>query len=159
MVMVLNWCNYYSFLHAVPDPQSVSLSSDPVTPVISGRDVTLVCTVRMSQDHIIMDSEIFLLMADSQIFRPDGTPLTTTGPSVTGTTFTFTAQLNSFGRSDSGNYTCNATVRAQPSAMYLTGIATMVVTARITRITTGRLIISSTGLKSLYELFYNPLYI
>ena len=153
MVMVLNWCNYYNFLHAVPDPQSVSLSSDPVTPVISGRDVTLVCTVRMSQDHI-MDSEIFLLMADSQIFQPDGTPLTTMGPSVTGTTFTYTAMVNSFGRSDSGNYTCNATVGAQPSAIYLTGIVTMVVTARIT---TGRLIISSTDLKLLYELFYNPL--
>ena len=102
-----------------------------------------------------MDSEIFLLMADTQIFRPDGTPLTTMGPSVTGTTFTYTAQLNSFGRNDSGNYTCNATVRAQPSAMYLTGIATMVVTARIT---TGRLIVFWTNLKSLYELFYNPLY-
>ena len=123
MVMVLNWCNCYNFLHAVPDPQSVSLSSDPVTPVISGRDVTLVCTVRMSQDHIL-DSEIFLLMADSQIFRPDGTPLTTTGPSVTGTTFTYTAMVNSFGRSDSGNYTCNATVRplSESTSLYLTGI-------------------------------------
>ena len=114
-------------LHAVPDPQSVSLTSDPV---ITGRDVTLVCTVRMGQD--IMDSEIFLLMTDAQISLPDGTPLTMMGPSVTGTTFTYTAMVNSFGRSDSGNYTCNATVGAQPSAIYLTGIATMVVTARIT---------------------------
>ena len=71
-------------------------------------------------------------MADAQISLPDGTPLTTTGPSVTGTTFTYTAMVNSFGRADSGNYTCNATVGAQPSSTYLTGISTMLDKARVT---------------------------
>ena len=108
----------------------MSLTSDPATPVVSGRDVTLICTVRMGQD--IMDSEIFSLMADAQISLPDGAPLTTTGPSVTGTTFTYTAMVNSFGRSDSGNYTCNATVGAQPSSTYLTEISTMLDKARVT---------------------------
>ena len=89
----------------------------------------------MSQE--ILDSEIFLLMVDVQVSRPDGTPLTLTGPTVTGTTFTYTTQLNSFGRSDSGNYSCNATVRPQPSSTYLTGISTMLDKARIT---TGSLI-------------------
>ena len=83
-----------------------------------------------------MDSEIFLLMVDVQISQPDGMPLTLTGPTVTGTTFTYTTQFNSFERSDSGNYTCNATVRPQPSSTYLTGMGTMLDTARIT---TGRL--------------------
>ena len=88
----------------------------------------------------ILDSEIFLLMVDVQVSWPDGTPLTIAGPTVTGTTFIYTTQLNSFGRSDSGNYTCNATVRPQPSSTYLTGISIML---DIARITTGSLIINS----------------
>ena len=101
-----------------------------------------------------MDSEIFLLMVDAQISRPDGTPLALTGPTVTGTTFIYTTQLNSFGRSDSGNYTCNATVRPQPSSTYLTGIGTTLDTARIT---TGRLIKFSFKHKFTAYYLYNVL--
>ena len=67
-----------------------------------------------------MASEIRLLMVDTQLFR-DGTLLTLTGPIVSGTTFTYTTQLKSFGRSDSGHYTCAASVRLEPTLTYLTG--------------------------------------
>ena len=66
-----------------------------------------------------MESDLSVLMVDAQLSR-DGTPLTLTGPTVAGTTFTYTIQLNSFGRSDSGNYTCTATVRPQPPSTFLT---------------------------------------
>jgi hypothetical protein len=69
----------------------------------------------------ILDSEIFLPMIDVQLSR-NGTPLSLTGPTVTGATFTYVTQLRSFQRSDFGNYTCTAAVRPQPSSTYLTGI-------------------------------------
>ena len=55
----------------------------------------------------------------------DGTQLAVAGPIVTGTTFTYTAQLNSFGKSDFGNYTCTATVRPYPTSTYILGVDTL----------------------------------
>ena len=59
-------------------------------------------------------------MVDTQLSK-DGTPLTLTGPTVIGTAFTYTTQLNSFQRSDYGSYNCTATVRPLQSLTYLTG--------------------------------------
>ena len=72
-------------------------------------------------------------MVDAQLSR-DGTTLALTGPTVAGTTFTYTIQLDSFGRNDSGNYTCTATVRPQPTSTYLTGSGVL---SNVTRVTTG----------------------
>ena len=95
------------------------MNSDPVSPIQPlGSDVTLICTVEL--DPAIVQSDLSLLMVDAQLSR-DGTPLALTGPTVTGTTFTYTIQLDSFGRSDSENYTCTATVRPLPTSNYLTG--------------------------------------
>lgn len=69
----------------------------------------------------IVASDVSLLMMDTQLFR-DGTPLALIGPAVTGTPFTYTTKLNSFGRSDSGNYTCTATVRPQPTSIWIHGL-------------------------------------
>ena len=123
---------YITFTCTVPDPQSVFFTSSPAAPNINGGGVTLTCTVNIYQE--ILDSEIFLLVVDAQLSRPDGTPLALTGPTVTGTTFTYTAQLNSFGRNDSGNYTCTATVRPQPPSVYLNGTGEL---SSATRVTTG----------------------
>ena len=68
----------------------------------------------------ILGTEIFSLMVDTQLSK-DGTPLTLTGPTVTGTTFTYTTQLNSFQRRDYGSYNCTATVRPLQSLSYLLG--------------------------------------
>ena len=79
----------------------------------------LTCVVELNS--AILGSEIFHLTVNAQLSK-DGTRLALTGPIVTGTTFTFTTELNSFQRSDFGNYTCTATIRPQSTSVYLTGI-------------------------------------
>ena len=106
----------------VPTPSYVSLTSSKLTTnsiQITGSDVRLTCVVELHP--AILDYEIFLLMVDTQLSR-NGTPLPLAGPTVTSTTFTYTTQLDSFQRSDFGNYTCTAIVRPQSSSAYLTGI-------------------------------------
>ena len=82
----------------------------------------------MELNSAIVESDLSLLMMDVQLSR-DGTPLTLTDLTVTGTVFIYTTQLNSFGRSDSGNYTCTATVEPRPTSTYLT--RSIMVTANI----------------------------
>ena len=65
------------------------------------------CVIEFSP--AVVESDLRLLMVDTQLSR-DGTTLPLTGPVVSGTTFTYTTQLNSFGRNDSGNYSCTATI-------------------------------------------------
>ena len=124
-------------IHVVPTPSiTVSTSGDSFSPVRSvGSSVTMNCTVELSST--VMESDLSLLMVDAQLSR-DGTPLTLTDPIVTGTTFTYTTQLSPFGRTDSGNYTCNATVRPQSltTATYL--IASKRCQSDVIKITTGR---------------------
>ena len=95
----------------------MSSSSDPYAAVVRS-DITLTCTLVLNS--AIIGPENALLMVDAQLSR-DGTPLTLTSLTVTGTTFTYTSAVNSFGRSDSGNYTCTATIRPRPSLTYLIG--------------------------------------
>jgi hypothetical protein len=78
----------------------------------------VICTVELNSG--IQESDLSLLMVSARLTHPNGTILSLSN-TVRGTTFTYTTQLNSFGRSDSGNYTCTATVRPQPTATYLTG--------------------------------------
>ena len=78
-----------------------------------------------------MESDLSLLIVDAQLSR-DGTPLTLTGQTVAGTTFTYTIQLDSFERSDSGNYTCTATVGPKPPSFYINMSSTLSHTVRVT---------------------------
>jgi hypothetical protein len=122
------FCNY-----KVPTPSSITLvSSDhslrPNSLPILGSDVTLTCTLGLNS--AVVASEIFLLMVEVQLSR-DGTPLTLTGPTVSGTTFTYTRRFESFGRSDSGNYTCTATVGPEEALTYLTENETLSATVNI----------------------------
>ena len=96
---------------------SNSGNPDDVT-VVVGSDITLTCTLVLNS--AIVGSENALLMVEAQLSR-NGTALALPSLSVSGTTFTYTTQLDSFGRSDSGNYTCNVTIRPQLTAVYLTG--------------------------------------
>ena len=96
---------------------SNSGNPDDVT-VVVGSDLTLTCTLVLNS--AIMRSENTLLMVEAQLSR-NGTALPLPSLSVTGTTFTYTTQLSSFGRGDSGNYTCSVTIRPLPTAVYLTG--------------------------------------
>ena len=69
----------------------------------------------------ILSSELSLLMVTVQLIGPDGSVLALSEADVSGTNFTYTAQVDSFGDSDAGNYTCNASVGLQLPSMYLTG--------------------------------------
>lgn len=83
----------------------------------------LTCTVELNS--AISVSDIYLVRVIAQLSR-DGAPLALTGPRVSDTTITYTAQLNPFGRGDFGNYTCTAVIRpAEPSSTYITGIDTL----------------------------------
>ena len=98
--------------YVVPTQSSVVLTSSGSNSgiQITGSDVTLTCAVELNS--AIMPSEIFLLMVDTQLSR-DGTPLALTG------------RFESLEESDSGNYTCTATIQPQPTATYLTGNETL----------------------------------
>ena len=97
-----------------------------------GSFITVTCTIELGP--VVTESELSLLMVDVQLSR-DGTMLILIGPTVTGTIITYTTQLNSFGRSDSGNYTCIATVRPNNQPSYLIGNRTLI--SKIIMISTG----------------------
>ena len=107
----------------------MSVTSNPASPVNVMSTVTVNCVVELGP--AVMESELSLLMVDAELSR-DGTQLTLANPTVTGTRFTYTRWFESFGRSDSGNYTCTATVMPQPSSTYLSGTGSGSSTAKIT---------------------------
>ena len=117
---------------AVPTPSSLMLTSSPEA-VLFGSDVTLTCTLGLNS--AIVASDLPLLMVDIQLSR-DGMSLSDpTQPSVTDITFTRTSQLDSFGITNVGNYSCNATVRS--SSPYLTG--NEVLQSNTSEVTTGKI--------------------
>ena len=75
-----------------------SNQTNPIRPI--GSAVTLTCTVTLSE---IVDVSVTV---NIQMSDPAGSPLTTTTPSVTGFTYTITTMISSFGREQSGFYTC-----------------------------------------------------
>ena len=74
----------------------------------------------------VLPSELSLLMMTTQLTRPDGSVLDLSDPEISGTNFTYTAQVNSFGEGDVGNYTCTATIGPRPSLTFLTGMSHLV---------------------------------
>ena len=96
----------------VPAPTVTLMSDLTGSVVVVGSTVTLTCTVTMNQT--VRESDLIILTVDTHLSVLGGESRALTGPRVTGTTFTYTTQLNSFGRSDSGNYICRSTVRPQP---------------------------------------------
>lgn len=100
--------------------------------VLNGSAITLSCTVELGP--AVLEPELSLLMVDAKLSR-GGITLALTGPTVTGTTLTYSTELNPFGRSDSGNYTCRVTMRAiSRLSAFLTGVSQL---SDTTRVTTG----------------------
>lgn len=104
----------------VPAETSIILTvmsdkSNPIWP--NGSDVTLSCIVILSPVTV---ADLPLLNVDVQLSR-NGISLNLTNSLVTGTTFINTVQLESFGRNNSGNYTCTATVLPLQNFTYVTG--------------------------------------
>ena len=118
-------------LSSVVPPVSVSITSNPPSPVSVMSTVTVTCTVELDNSAIMM-SELSLVLVEAQLSSPNGALLTLSNPTVSNTTFNFTTQLNSFERSNSGNYACMATISPQPTATYLTGVGMLVNTIKIT---------------------------
>ena len=128
---------FITMVSVVPTPSiTLSASGNSSSPFRSvGSQVTLNCTVELGP--LVMESELSLLTVDTQLSR-DGTPMMTpTEPRMTGTTFTYTRRFESFGRMESGNYTCTAIVRLrQPTVQHL--IPSNISQSDIVKITTGR---------------------
>ena len=101
----------------------------PIWPV--GSSVILTCSVELGPAMLGSDHSVTMETIDVQLSR-DGTPLNLTGPTVTGTSVTYTVHQESFKRRDSGNYTCAATVGPKSPSPYLTGRSTLSSTLRIT---------------------------
>ena len=135
----LNQDIYYFLLHEVPELSSVVVTSNkpnPIRPV--GSNVMLTCTVELSP-AVDVPVTVYTVWTG-----PDGLELMTNGPDVdsnttyTGnTTYTSSIMIISFGRNDSGNYTCTATVMTveQLSSQYIND--SEAVTSNEIRITTG----------------------
>ena len=118
----------------------MSASGNSLSPVRSvGSQVTVNCTVSIDLSSSVTDSDLSLLMVDVRLFR-DGTQLlnqASTSSIITGTTFIYSIarRFDSFGRMDSGNYTCTAEVEPQSNIPYLT--ASEMSQSTTVKITTG----------------------
>ena len=92
---------------AVPAPTSVSITSNPASPIWPvPSDVTLTCTVMLS-------SAVTVPVNVTTVWTgPAGFMTNTTAQPVNGSTTTYssTAMVSSFGRDQSGVYNCTATV-------------------------------------------------
>ena len=123
----------------VPNPQSVTpttsggATSVGTTSVLNGADITVNCTVELGPG--VMESELSLLMVDVQLSRDGIIMRNLSNPMIFSTTLTYTTVLNPFFRSDSGNYTCVATIRPKPFAVYLYGTGKL--SSNQIRVTTG----------------------
>ena len=115
-------------LSPVPVPTSVSVTSNPVSPIRPvGSNVTLTCTVELSP-AVHVDVPVIV---NTVWTGPDGVTLSPTTPSMENLTrYTSTAMVNSFGRDQSGNYTCTATVSS--TSLFLTDSGSLSGTGRVT---------------------------
>ena len=100
----------------------MSVTSNPPSPVRPiGADVTLICTVELSP---VVDVPVTL---NVQLSDPAGNLLNTTPPSVSGSSI---AMISSFGRAQSGIYTCRANISSTSS--YLINSRPLFTTKKVT---------------------------
>ena len=79
-----------------------------------GSTVTLTCMADL--DPAIGDVPVIV---NIELRDPAGSPLATTAPPVSGSSYTSTTTISSFGRDQSGLYTCSATVSPSPPNSFL----------------------------------------
>ena len=116
------------YVYTVPAPASVVVTSSDIT---AGDPATLNCTVEWVQ--AVTNSDLSAVVVDVQLSGPDGSLLSLSGPNLSGTTFTYTTRVDSFGRNESGVYTCGASIRPKPSlSKFLTGPSQLSGSARVT---------------------------
>ena len=96
---------------AVPAPTSVSTTSNSASPIWPvGADITLTCTVDL--DPAVDDPAVDDPVTVNTVWTgPDGVTLSSTDPvMINMMRYTSTVMVSSFGRNQSGNYSCIATV-------------------------------------------------
>ena len=75
-----------------------------------GSSVNLTCTVEMSPR--VIQSDLSLLVVDIKLLKDGMSHADGHGAVTMGTTYTYTKEIPMFERLDSGNYSCNITVRS-----------------------------------------------
>ena len=109
------------------------ITSTPASPIRPARStVTLTCIVELSP-AVGVPVNMTIWLND-----PAGRTLTTTTPSVSGFTYTIITMITSFGRNQSGEYTCTAVINLVTANSFIVGGIGVTEMARIT-IGTGRL--------------------
>ena len=92
-----------------------------------GSSVTLTCMADLDPAIDVPGVTVNIQLSD-----PAGSPLTTTTPSMTGSTYSSMATISSFGRDQSGLYTCSATVSPSPPNSFLFNSRSQSGTLRVT---------------------------
>ena len=121
------------YLYVVPAPTSIIVSSsipNPIPPF--GSDVTMTCTVELSPS---VDVPVTVTTVWT---GPAGFMTTNTAQPVMGstTTYTSTAMVSSFGRSDSGVYNCRAHISSASTNAFISDSNTE---HDSTKVTTGEM--------------------
>ena len=120
----------------MPNITSVAVSSNTDNPVQVGSTVAVTCVVELSV--AVTEEELSLLTVNAKLTGGGSTP-TSSGPTVPGTTFTYSFSLGPFMRTDSDNYTCMATITPAESDSSFLAAAVTGQREDIVRITTGKL--------------------
>ena len=92
---------------SVPSITSVTVRSSPGNPVRVGSPVTVTCAVELSA--AVTETDLSLLTVNAQLTGGGNTP-TSSGPTISGSTLTYSFSLGPFMRTGSDNYTCTATI-------------------------------------------------
>ena len=109
----------------------MEVTSDPPSPIRPvGNSINLTCTVELSTlPHIDINISVSI-----QLYDPLENTMNSPSPTMFGSTYTSTATLNSFGRAQSGIYTCKAIVSEVPQNPYINDAVMM----EMTRVTVGK---------------------
>ena len=119
-------------MHAVP-LTNVTITSDLPSPIIEGASVTLTCIVEMDA---LVELDLQLFNLEVTLSRDEYTVVNLSEAAIYGTTSTYTHQIVSFNRNNSGNYSCTATARPHPSSVFING--SDVSRSGVLRVTTGK---------------------
>ena len=113
----------------MPRPAAIRVSTNEINPLAIrpiGSTVTLTC---MADLDPAIDVPVIV---NIELSDPAGIPLTATAPSVSGSTYSRMATVSSFGRNDSGLYTCSATISPSSSNSFISDSSSQSETLRVT---------------------------
>ena len=122
LTLILYACQFSPCMYAVPSPSSVTVASDPSFIESTGLHVIVLCTVKLSP--LVTESEVSLITVSARLIHNGTRELLPTMSARQGTTYTFSALIQSFQRIDNGEYVCTATVSPHSSSQLIIGNGT-----------------------------------